>query len=560
MVTSETSSWRRDLLWLVVGFALLYSFRLGSYPLGPGDEGRYAEIPRELLASGDWVVPRLNDVYYFEKPPLMYWLTAMSESVFGLNAWAVRFVPAMLALGGVLLTYGAGRRLYGREAGVASAVVLGTSLLYFAIGRLPLLDMGLTVLMSATLFCFILAVREPPGTRRRWLFYGLYASAALATLTKGLIGFLGAGAVMFLWLLVFNQWKRLRPLHLPAGILIFLAIALPWHLLAASRAETWAHRYLVVEHFERFFTPVAKRPGAWWYYLPVVLAGLIPWAPCLFPALRERLRGGWAARAQNADAWFLVTWAAFIFLFFSKSQSKLIPYVLPVFPALAVLIGSWLGDAMRAPDGGQRLKNSLRVVTFVCGLLAFALVAAVLAPGLVKLEPAKALLLRPLAFLMAGALVVGGVVAPVLARGRSVASAMGALAAMMAVFFGTLLFAAPVLNKPSTQALAQIVVAQAKPGDRIYHYHGFFHDFTFYAQRAVGLVDYKDELELEEDAAVRASGRFITEAEFRAQWNQAGRWWVVAKKRDTQALFADASFRYHLLGETEDYYLFSNLP
>jgi hypothetical protein len=141
-----------------------------------------------------------------------------------------------------------------------------------------------------------------------------------------------------------------------------------------------------------------------------------------------------------------------------------------------------------------------------------------------------------------------------------VASALGALAAMMAVFFGTLLFAAPVLNKPSTQALAQIVVAQAKPGDRIYHYHGFFHDFTFYAQRAVGLVDYKDELELEEDAAARASGRFITEAEFRAQWNQAGRWWVVAKKRDTQALFADASFRYHLLGETEDYYLFSNLP
>ena len=236
MVPPETSSWRRDLLWLVVAFALLYGFRLGSYPLGPGDEGRYAEVPREMLASGDWVIPRLNGVYYFEKPPLMYWLTAMSESVFGLNAWAVRFVPAMLALGGVLLTYAAARRLHGREAGVASAVVLGTSLLYFAIGRLPLLDMGLTVLMSATLFCFLLGVREPPGTRRRWLFYGLYASAALATLTKGLVGFLVAGAVMFLWLLIFNQWKRLRPLHLPTGILIFLVIALPWHLLAAARA------------------------------------------------------------------------------------------------------------------------------------------------------------------------------------------------------------------------------------------------------------------------------------------------------------------------------------
>ena len=573
MVTPENPSWRRDLLWLVAAFALLYGFRLGSYPLGPGDEGRYAEVPREMLASGDWVIPRLNEVYYFEKPPLMYWLTAMSESVFGLNAWAVRFVPAMLALGGVLLTYATARRLHGRDAGVASAVVLGTSLLYFAIGRLPLLDMGLTVLMSATLFCFLLAVREPPGTRRRWLFYGLYASAALATLTKGLIGFLVAGAVMFLWLLIFNQWKRLRPLHLPSGILIFLAIALPWHLLAAARAETWAHRYFVVEHFERFFTPVAKRPGAWYYYIPVLLGGLIPWMPCLFPALRDRLRGGpsdqlrgtspssvWAARDRNADAWFLVTWVAFIFLFFSKSQSKLVPYILPVFPALAVIIGAWLADAMRAPDGRQRLRNSLRVVTFLCGLLAFALVAAVLAPRLVKLDAAQAVVLRPLAYVMAAVLVVGGVMAPLLARTRGVAAAMGALAVMMTLFFGTLLFAAPTLNKPSTQPLAQIVTAQARPGDRVYHYHGFFHDFTFYAQRAVGLVDYKDELELEEDAAARASGRFINEAEFRRQWNQATRLWVVAKKRDVKVLFADATFRYHLLGETEDYYLFSNQP
>ena len=329
----------------------------------------------------------------------------------------------------------------------------------------------------------------------------------------------------------------------------------------------------MVEHFERFFTPVAKRPGAWYYYIPVLLAGLIPWMPCLFPALRDRLRGGpfdklrdtslssvWAARDRNADAWFLVTWVGFIFLFFSKSQSKLVPYILPVFPALAVIIGAWLADVIRAPDGGQRLRNSLRAVTFLCGLLAFALVAAVLAPRLVKLDAAQAVVLRPLAFLMAGVLVVGGIVAPLLARIRGAGSAVAALAVMMAVFFGTLLLAAPVLNKPSTQTLAQVVVAQAKAGDRVYHYHGFFHDFTFYAQRPVGLVDYKDELELEEDAAARASGRFINEAEFRRQWNQGSRLWVVAKKRDVKALFADATFRYHLLGETEDYYLFSNQP
>ena len=573
MVTPENPSWRRDLLWLVAAFALLYGFRLGSYPLGPGDEGRYAEVPREMLASGDWVIPRLNEVYYFEKPPLMYWLTAMSESVFGLNAWAVRFVPAMLALGGVLLTYAAARRLHGRDAGVASAVVLGTSLLYFAIGRLPLLDMGLTVLMSATLFCFLLAVREPPGTRRRWLFYGLYASAALATLTKGLIGFLVAGAVMFLWLLIFNQWKRLRPLHLPSGILIFLAIALPWHLLAAARAETWAHRYFVVEHFERFFTPVAKRPGAWYYYIPVLLGGLIPWMPCLFPALRDRLRGGpsdqlrgtspssvWAARDRNADAWFLVTWVAFIFLFFSKSHSKLVPYILPVFPALAVLIGAWLAQ-VRAAGNPAQLRLGLRVFSFISGMLALALCMVVLRPTLVRgLDPSQALVLRPIAFLMAGALVAGGILAPAFARLRGVGVALTTMVVAMMVFQAVLLFAAPVLNKPSSKALALMVKAEAQPGDRVVHYHAFFHEFTFYAGRVVDLVDYKDEIELEEDAAARASGRFINEAEFRHRWAGPVRLWVVARRRDVKELFADPTFRYHLLGQTEDHYLFSNQP
>lgn len=560
--TADTggATWRRDWLLLALGFGLLFGFRLGSYPLSGGDDGRNAEIPREMLASGDWVTPRLNGVNYFEKPPLVYWAVASAQKFLGPSEWSLRAVPALFALWGVLITYGAARKLHGREAGLLSALVLGTSLLYFALGHILILDMAVSVLMGRALFSFIVGVGEPPGALRRTLFYKLYVSAALATLTKGLIGFLIPGAVMFLWLLIFNQWKRLRPLHLPSGILIFLAIALPWHLLAAARAETWAHRYFVVEHFERFFTPVAKRPGAWYYYIPVLLAGLIPWMPCLFPALRDRLRGGWAARDRNADAWFLVTWVAFIFLFFSKSQSKLVPYILPVFPALAVLIGAWLADAMRAPDGRQRLRNSLRVVTFLCGLLAFALVAAVLAPRWLKLDATQAAVLRPLAFVMAGVLVVGGVMAPLLARTRGVAAAVGALAVMMTVFFGTLLFAAPTLNKPSTQALAQIVTAQARPGDRVFHYHGFFHDFTFYARRPVGLVDYKDELELEEDAAARASGRFINEAEFRRQWNQATRLWVVAKQRDVKVLFADATFRYHLLGETEDYYLFSNQP
>lgn len=557
---AAVASWRRDLLWLTLIFALLYGFRLGSYPLGNPDEGRYAEIPREMIATGDWVTPRLNGVNYFEKPPLVYWTTAVVLKVFGPSEWAMRAVPALFALSGVLLTYAAARRLYDRETGLLAAVVLGTSLLFFALAHILLLDMAVSVLMSATLFCFILGVRAEPGARRRWLFYGLYASAALATLTKGLIGFLVTGAVMFFWLLIFNQWKRLLPLYLPTGILLFLGIAAPWHLLAAQQNETWVHRYFVYEHFERFFTPAASRPGAWHYYIWIVLAGLIPWVGFLWPAVRDAVKGGWAARAKNADAWFLITWIVFIFLFFTKAQSKLPPYILPVFPALAVLIGAWIIKTLREPDSVARLRVGLRVFSFVAGLLAVALCFAVLRPALVKLTPEKAQVLQLPAFIMAAVLILGGVLAPWLAKTRGACSALLGVVATMVLFFATLQFAAPNIQKPGTKPLAEYVKAHAQPGDRVLHYHEFFHDFTFYAERLVDVVAFKGELELEEDAAARASGRFMEEAKFRELWGQPGRMFAVARTKDLTELFADPTFRYRLLAQTEDHTLFSNQP
>ena len=568
MVTSANPApWRRDLLWLTLAFGLLLGFRLGSYPLDNPDEGRNVEIPREMVASGDWVTPRLNGVNYFEKPPLMYWAVGASLQAFGSSEWAMRATPALFALGGVLLTYAAARRLHGRSAGLMSATVLGTSLLYFGTGRFLVLDMAVSVLMSATLFCFILAVQEPPGARRRWLFYGLYASAALATLTKGLIGFLVTGAVMFLWLLIFNQWRRLRPLYLPSGIALFLALAAPWHVLAAMRNETWAHRYLYIEQVARFFTTYHGRYQPWHYFIWILLGGLFPWIAFLWPAIRAGVRGGWARRGENATAWFCVTWAAFIFLFFTKSQSKLPPYILPVLPALAVLIGAWLAGVVADPAGAARLRWPLRFFSFGCGLLAAALLLTVLRPGLMIHDPAQALALRTPALFLAAVLVAGGMVAPILARLRGAAAAVGSIAVMAALFLAGLTFAVPDIYKPGTKELARFVRAQAQPGDRVMHYFDFFHDFTFYAGRTVDLVGAKGELELEEDAAARASGRFMDEAAFRQLWTQPGRIYVVARQRDVlrrgdgqPPLFADPTFHYHLLGQTRDHYLFSNQP
>ncbi len=553
--------WRRDVAVLFVLFAALFACLLGSSPLVNPDEGRYAEIPREMVASGDWVTPRLNGVPYFEKPPLMYWAVAACEKVLGPSEWSVRLAPAVLAVAGLLLAYAAGRRLFGRDAGFWSAIVLGTSLLYMAFVHLLGLDMAVSVLMSAALFCFILGIREAPGRTRRLLFWGLYASAALATLTKGLIGFMIPGAVMFLWLLLVGPWRRLRPFYLPSGIVVFLAIAAPWHVLMARRNPDWAHFYFIYEQFERFSDKTGHaRYQPFYFFLLILIPGLFPWTGFAWSAVRDALSGGWARRRESPEAWFLVIWAGFILLFFSKSQSKLIPYILPIIPPFAVLVGRWLAATLRRPDAFERMKPGLRVFGFLCGLLAAGACVAVLKPGLIR-DTASASALRPFALILAAILCVGGLRALVPRGG--VGSARGAVNAMtvtLIFLLGVLLLAMPIIDTRSTKDVALAARGYMKPGDRVYHYHGFFHDFTYYTGREVGLVKYTDELELQFLDPAERSARFIDDAEFRTEWSGPARVFAVARIRDTGELFADPGFHYYVLMRGQHHYLFSNQP
>lgn len=547
-------SWRRDLLLLALFFGLLFGFALGSRPLANPDEGRYAEIPREMLASGDWVTPHLDGIPYFEKPPLVYWLGALVQRFFGEGEWSVRLVPAVFALAGVLLTYAAARKLHGRNAGLGAAVALGTSLLYFALARILILDMAVSVLMAATLFCFILGVREPAGARRRWLFYGLYASAALATLTKGLMGFLVTGAVMFLWLLVFDQWRRLRPLYLPTGAALFLAIALPWHVLVGLRNPDWVQAYLVREHWERFTIDLG-RLQPWWFFIPILLAGLFPWTGFLWSGFRTMLPGGWARRREHADAWFFATWAGFMFLFYSKSASKLIPYILPVAPALAVVIGVALARRWTRREP-MHWRSGFGVFALCAALLGVAVILAVSKPGLIR-DTAQAEALRLYAWTM-GAWLLAGAVATALAMGRTARIGFAIVAATMIGFYAVLTLAGGEIQRPGTKSLALLAKTKLSADDRIYHYRAFYHDFVYYSGRTAGLVDYTGELGAQFLTPSERGVRFIDSDELRRQWEGAGRVWLVARKSDINALLADPGFAHEVIAEMRSFYLLSN--
>jgi 4-amino-4-deoxy-L-arabinose transferase-like glycosyltransferase len=555
--TLSAVPWRRDLLLLTVLFGLLYGFRLGAWPLVNPDEGRYAEIPREMTVSGDWVTPRLDGVKYFEKPPLVYWLVAACYEVLGPGEAPMRLVPALFTLAGVLLAYGCARRMQGREAGLIAAGVLGTALLFMGMGRVLTLDTVVSVLMAAALACFILGVREAPGWRRRWFFHGLYASAALATLTKGLIGFLVTGAVMFFWLLLFNQWKRLRPFYLPTGALLFVLVAVPWHWLVATRNPDWAWFYFVHEHWLRFTTKVHGRYQPWWFFLPILWFGFFPWTGFIWPSLRMVWREWRAGAREAADLGFFVVWIGFVLLFYSLSDSKLVPYILPVFPAVAVLIGVWLARTRAAGVVAWRWAAGIfAAISLLFGAAFFAILGK---PKLAQLADWQLAAIRPWLFALAVVMVLGAAGGVIALRRRSFRLALGVPLATGALFLAALTFIAPVVVRPSTKPLAEIVRREFKPGDQIFSYHEFFHDFPFYSGHLTGTVAYAGELEFGIKAENHAD-RFINDAEFRRRWLGPARVFVIVRKKDIAVFRAAELPAAHLWGETRGQYLFSNHP
>jgi 4-amino-4-deoxy-L-arabinose transferase-like glycosyltransferase len=367
----------RDAAVLALLIGLFFTIFLGSRPLSVPDEGRYVEIPREMTVTGDWLTPRLNGVKYFEKPPLFYWFEAALIRLFGLSEWSVRIGPALFALFGCLAVYYAAARLHGRRAGVLSAIVLGTSVLYFALSRLISLDMPVSVLLTAALLSFLLGTREPQGTARRFFFWGFYAFAALATLTKGLIGIVIPGMVLGAWMLVMNEWRVLRTMHLSSGMMIFLLIAAPWHILADKANPEFFNFYFIHEHFQRYLTKVHHRFKPFWFFIPIIIGGFLPWSAFLVQAVRHALPGSWADRKQSKEAIYLMLWAGLVFLFFSASSSKLIPYVLPVLPPLAILVGKYLAD-MWKDDPVWGFPRNLATIAGAAAL--FLIVAGAFAP------------------------------------------------------------------------------------------------------------------------------------------------------------------------------------
>ncbi|HEX3848022.1 MAG TPA: glycosyltransferase family 39 protein [Steroidobacteraceae bacterium] len=528
--------------------ALVWLAASGARPLFNPDEGRYAEIPREMLSGGDWVIPHLNGLAYLEKPPLQYWATAISYRLLGVSELSARLYSALTAFGTLLCTAliasaGEGARAAigartdaqgGARAGWRAAAVLGGMLMFVALGQILTLDMSLAFYMTLSLAAFLQAQRRP--RYRAWMLLA-WAAAGCAVLTKGVV----AAAIPAAVLVIYSVWSRdfapWRRLNLAWGLPLFAVIAVPWHWLAAHRDPGFLQFFFIHEHLARYLTPSADRAEPWWFFGGVFLAGSFPWT---LPALRA-LASGWRREAPGFDAGrFLWIWLLFVIAFFSLSDSKLMPYILPGMPALAVLIA-------RLPP--KALERDMRVSALLTAVAGIALALASLEWTHVVAFSSRSAYFTPLAqplLRVALLLFVSG--AFVLVRARDATRAAIFLGLGWALSWLLVVRAASVLSP----VYSGVDLARALPstlGARVPVYSVATYDqsLTFYLRRPVTLVAYRGELDygLQRDPSAE-----ITQDAFRRLWSAQPMGYAIMEKGMFQDL-SNAGAPMRVLASTE---------
>ncbi|HMH27492.1 MAG TPA: phospholipid carrier-dependent glycosyltransferase [Steroidobacteraceae bacterium] len=533
----DPSARARWFYWGLAGLlCLVWLATLASRPLFNPDEGRYAEIPREMQSGGDWVIPHLNGLDYIEKPPLQYWATAASYQILGVSEFSARLYTALTALATVALIGFLAARLWGAGAGWRAAAVLAGMFMFVVLGQLMTLDMSLTFWMAGSLAGFLLAQQAQSG-ERGWMLFA-WVAAALGVMTKGLV----AAAIPAAVLLIYSLWTRdyspWRKLHIRCGLPLFLAITVPWHLLAAQRLNDFLQFFFIHEHFARYLTPIAERQEPWWFFSWVFLAGTVPWT---VPALRVLVSGWRSPRGQFSPTLFLWIWVVFICLFFSISDSKLMPYILPAMPALAVLIG-----ALPLPT----LRRDLLITSILTAAAALALGAASFA--LPKLIPAASpgrayflLLARPVREVAVLLLVSGLFVWVQKARDTTRAAAVLGVGWCLAVLLlvRTASLVAPIYSG--------IDLAAALPASErtapLYSVRTYDQSLPFYLQRTVMLVGYRGELEY---GLRKAPDREIADvAGFLTTWNSQAKAYAVMDKRTFDS-FKERDVPMRIVGQT----------
>ena len=508
-MTQPSKTWFTDVLLLCLLIGSCFAFMLPNRPLSVPDEARYAEIPREMLVSHDFITPRINGIPYFEKPPLVYWMQAASLKTFGLNEEAARLPTALMALLGCLATYFTARKLYDRRTGIFAALILSTSLLYFTLARVVTLDMITSVLLSLALFSFILGVKMNPR-----YYYLTYIFSALTVLSKGLIGIIFPGSIIFIWLLLTRHWKILTQCRLFTGTLIFLAIAIPWHIMVQRHNPEFFHYYFIKQQFSRYFTNIAGRNEPLWFFTSILLLGLFPWTGLLVGTWQTLTKTS-SEHIKSSNLYFLILFL-FIFIFFSLSHSQLVPYILPCFPALAILMGQYCADNTKTQSSliSNSVITSLICISLIIGLTIF------ITPS-IAINYTHANIGR---WVLIGLLLTNIII--LLKYNKNFMGLFIGQFIITVLFLGSLCVIIPSIYMDSVKPLVVDIKKDINKNNKntintviIASYHFYYQDLPFYLNRTISIVDWQGELAFGENYISKNSPYLITDRQLWQDWN-----------------------------------------
>ncbi len=449
------------LIWL---FFLLCGDRFLSTP----DEARYVEIPREMVCRGDYVTPRLNGIKYFEKPPLFYWMQAGMIKIFDTTKEStMRLWHMILGFLGILSFFLFMRKTCPDPKISKSALwILSTCILYQVMSLFITLDMPLSTFISLCLMCMYLSITK---NSCGWMI-GAGIWAACAVLTKGIVGILLPGMIIFLWITIEKRWKQLSINHCIIGLGVFLCISVPWHLMVCQKNPEFFHKYFVVEHWVRYTTSYHGRTQPWWFFIPIVIFGFLPWIFDIFQKPKTSLEK------------FLWIWAIVPFIFFSMSHSKLIPYVLPCMIPMAGLIALFFKEKNKP----MAVLIFMSAILCIGLLLNFHILDNIYIVQKIAKYPIFPSLLKTLTISSATLIVLWFVI-----RHKMIWYSCISL-----TFLGIICLYAKDLQKPSIKPIADIIQSSAyKEHRRVVCFKGYFQDAPVYLNQIVSVCESKGELE-----------------------------------------------------------------
>ena len=509
---------------LFAGLFISYLVFLGARPFDTPDEGRYVQMGMEMagivgtpseitapnpisperyspesqssenaLKLSPWdrlITPRLNGIKYFEKPPFIYWMLGIAAHFGGTSEFVMRLVPALLGLAGLLGMFHFVRLLFDRRTAWHSCLVLGTSLLYFALSRVIILDMGLSVMVTMALFATMVAF-DPRYHHQRWRYQLLiYVFIALGVMTKGLVALVLTGLIIVLWMVVCRRWDVLSLLYWLPGILLFTLVAVPWHVLAALANPEFLNFYFIHEHFARYTSHIHGRAQPLWFFLPVLIGGFFPWIQFLPGALKRPFQTG----KSDPHVLFLLIWASAVIFFFSLSGSKLIPYILPAMPPLGILIARHMQEmvSVQGTDAVSRGTKSIatKQVYWFVGILGIFLVGFL---GFILYSMGvTALLASPLLLSVMG--ILAGGIAVSLWRQKTMAALHQTMLGVVLLFYPVVERVSVDLRRPSFKPVVTQIDSQLTPQDQVMMFGRYYYELPVYFKRRIPIIHPSGEL------------------------------------------------------------------